>query len=167
MMSVPVAADQHGAEGVTTGGLEFLGPREAANARSAERPGGKALPGLNAGRLDYWGRGAAQHPQNQIRTRLGCARLHVGARQGASAPTSSESERLWSKEPRRSGLLAHRLFRRYDLVDRSAFGLNVVALFIGLVQELVDDASALLLFDPSLLHFLLFGEEIVVYFPAH
>ena len=34
-------------------------------------------------------------------------------------------------------------------------------------KELVDDASALLLLDPSLLRFLLFGEELVVYFPAH
>ena|SRR5208337_1278838 len=90
------------------------------------------------------GGGAAQHLQNQIRAGLGCARLHVGARQGASTSTSSESERLWSKKPAGAGLLAHRLFRRYDLADGSAFGLNVVV-------------SALLLLDPSLLRFLLFG----------
>jgi hypothetical protein len=63
--------------------------------------------------------------------------------------------------------MAHRLFRRYDLVDRSSFGLCVIALLIGLVQKLVDNTSALLLLDPSLLRFLLFGEELVVYFPAH
>jgi hypothetical protein len=34
-------------------------------------------------------------------------------------------------------------------------------------QELIDNASALLLLDPSLLRFLLFSEELVVYFPAH
>jgi hypothetical protein len=58
-----------------------------------------------------------------------------------------------------AGLLAHRLFRGYDLVDRGPFGLCVVALFIGLVQELVDDARALLLLDPSLLRFPLRGAK--------
>jgi hypothetical protein len=57
--------------------------------------------------------------------------------------------------------LAHRLFRGYDLVDRGPLGLCVVALFIGLVQELVDDARALLLLDPSLLRFPLRGGGVI------
>jgi hypothetical protein len=69
--------------------------------------------------------------------------------------------------PAGAGLLAHRLFRRYDLVDGGPFSLCVIALLIGLVQELVDDARALLLLDPSLLRFLLRGEDLVVYFVAH
>ena len=63
--------------------------------------------------------------------------------------------------------MAHRLFRRYDLVHGGPFSLCVIALLIGLVQELVDDARALLLLDPSLLRFLLRGEDLVVYFVAH
>jgi hypothetical protein len=63
--------------------------------------------------------------------------------------------------------LVHRLFRGYDLVDRGAFGLCVIPLLIGLVQELVDDARALLLLDPSLLRFPLRGEDLVIYFVAH
>ena len=59
------------------------------------------------------------------------------------------------------------LFRRRDLLDRRCFDVGLFTLLIGFVQELVDDASALLLLDPSLLRFPLFGEELVVYFPAH
>jgi hypothetical protein len=83
------------------------------------------------------------------------------------APTSCESERLRNKSPAGAGLLVHRLFRGYDLVDRGAFGLCVIPLLIGLVQELVDDARALLLLDPSLLRFPLRGEDLVIYFVAH
>ena len=39
-------------------------------------------------------------------------------------------------------------------------------MFIGVVQELVDNASALLLLDPSLLRFLLFSKKLVIHFPA-
>jgi hypothetical protein len=39
-------------------------------------------------------------------------------------------------------------------------------LFIGPVQELIDDANTLLLLDPSLLRFLVFGQEFVIYFPT-
>ena len=70
------------------------------------------------------------------------------------------SERLRSKSPAGAGLLVHRLFRGYDLVDRGAFGLGVIPLLISLVQELVDDARALLLLDPSLLRFPLRGEAL-------
>jgi hypothetical protein len=40
-------------------------------------------------------------------------------------------------------------------------------LFIGFVNELMDDAGALSLLDPSLVHLSLFREEPVVDFPAH
>jgi hypothetical protein len=40
-------------------------------------------------------------------------------------------------------------------------------LLISFVEELVDHAHASLLFDPNLLRFLLFSEELVIYFPAH
>jgi hypothetical protein len=56
-----------------------------------------------------------------------------------------------AEAPAGAGLLAHRLFRRYDLVDGGPFSLCVIALLIGLVQELVNDARTLLLLDPSLL----------------
>jgi hypothetical protein len=59
------------------------------------------------------------------------------------------------------------LFRRRDLLDRRSFDVGLFALFIGLVQELIDDANTLLLLDPSLLRFLVFGQEFVIYFPAH
>jgi hypothetical protein len=72
-----------------------------------------------------------------------------------------------ARSPAGAGLLAHRLFRRYGLVDGGPFSLCVIALLIGLVQELVDDARALLLLDPSLLRFPLRGEDLVVYFVAH
>ena len=113
------------------------------------------------------GRGRRPAPTKPNNNEIGLRKILVGAGQGALAPTSCESERLRSKSPAGAGLLAHRLFRRYDLVDRSAFGLCVVALFIGVVQELVDDASALLLLDPSLLRFPLRGEDLVIYFVAH
>src|SRR5271166_4526946 len=62
------------------------------------------------------------------------------------------------------------LFRRRSLLDRSCLGLGLVALLIGLAQERLDDAGALLLPDLGFLGFLrllLFGQELVVYFPAH
>jgi hypothetical protein len=63
--------------------------------------------------------------------------------------------------------LAHQLFCRCNLVDRRSFGFGLLALFIGFVQEPVDDARTLLLLDPSVLRFLLFSEKFVVYFPTH
>ena len=58
--------------------------------------------------------------------------------------------------------IADGLFRRRALLDRRCFDVGLFTLLIGFVQELVDDASALLLLDPSLLRFPLFGEELVV-----
>ena len=63
--------------------------------------------------------------------------------------------------------VAGELFCRRDLFDGRSFEVRLFALFIGVVQELVDDASALLLLDPSLLRFPLRGEDLVVYFVAH
>jgi hypothetical protein len=68
---------------------------------------------------------------------------------------------------RGAGPMPLRLFRSYDLVYLRLFGLRIVGLFIGLAQELVEDACTLLLLDSSLVRYLLFGEELVVYFPAH
>ena len=59
------------------------------------------------------------------------------------------------------------LFRGRNFFDRCSFDVSLFALFSGVAQELVDNARALLLLNPSLLHFLLFSEELVVYFPAH
>jgi hypothetical protein len=67
---------------------------------------------------------------------------------------------------RGAGPMPLRLFRSY-LVYLRLFGLRIVGLFIGLAQELVEDACTLLLLDSSLVRCLLFGEELVVYFPAH
>ena len=66
-----------------------------------------------------------------------------------------------------SAAVAGGLFRRRDLLDRRSFDVGLFALFIGLVQELIDDANTLLLLDPSLLRFLVFGQDFVIYFPAH
>jgi hypothetical protein len=69
-----------------------------------------------------------------------------------------------ARSPAGAGLWAH-LFCRCSLFDRFFGGL--FALSIGFVQEPIDDARTALLFDPSLLRFLLFGEELVISFPAH
>ena len=127
-----------------------------------------ALPGLSAGRFGFpVGRGRRPAPTKPNNNEIGLRKILVGAGQGALAPTSCESERLRGKSPAGAGLLVHRLFRGYDLVDRGAFGLCVIPLLIGLVQELVDDARALLLLDPSLVRFPLRGEDLVIYFVAH
>jgi hypothetical protein len=126
-----------------------------------------ALPRLNAGWFGFlWG-GGAPAPTKPNNNEIGLRKILVGAGQGALTPTSCEPERLRGKSPAGAGLLVHRLFRGYDLVDRGAFGLCVIPLLIGLVQELVDDARALLLLDPSLLRFPLRGEDLVIYFVAH
>jgi hypothetical protein len=74
-----------------------LGPRKAANSAQLSAPvrPGEVLPRLNAGRFGFlWG-GAAQHLQNQIRTRLGYARFSSGQ----SGPASSACE--WERwDPR-------------------------------------------------------------------
>src|SRR5262249_31783080 len=72
-----------------------------------------------------------------------------------------------SAAPERASL-AHRLFCGCDLFDRRSFDFGLLALCIGVVQEPIDDARALLLLDPSILRFLLlFIEEFVVDFPTH
>ena len=60
-----------------------------------------------------------------------------------------------------SGLLCRR-----DLFDRRSFDVGLVTLFIGLVQEAVDDACAFLLL-PSFSRFLQLSEKLVIDFPAH
>jgi hypothetical protein len=59
------------------------------------------------------------------------------------------------------------LLRRRGLFNGHFFDVGVFVLHIGLIQESVDDVSALLLLDPRFLRFRLFGEELVVDFPAH
>ena len=44
-------------------------------------------------------------------------------------------------------VVAGELFCRRDLLDWRSFDFRLFALFIGAVQELVDDTSALLLLD--------------------
>src|ERR1700730_3201404 len=113
------------------------------------------------------GGGAAQHLQNQIRTRFGCARFSSALGRAHWPLRHVSASVCVARSPTGAGLLAHRLFRRYDLIDRGPFSLCIIVLLIGLVQKLVDDACTPLLLDPGLLRFLLFGEEPVVYFPAH
>jgi hypothetical protein len=45
------------------------------------------------------------------------------------------------------------LFYRRHLFDRRSFDVGFVALFIGLAQEVVDDAGALLLLDLNFARF--------------
>src|SRR5262249_12473304 len=59
------------------------------------------------------------------------------------------------------------LFGRRSLLDRRFFDLAPIALVISFVQELADDACTSLLLGPNLLRFLLFNEDVVIYFPAH
>jgi NAD(P)H-binding len=68
---------------------------------------------------------------------------------------------------RRFGAGRAPLFRRRGLFGRRSFDVARFALLISFAQELVNHARASLLLDPSLLRFLLFSEELVIYFPAH
>ena len=60
----------------------------------------------------------------------------------------------------------HILFCRCSLFDRRFFG-GLFALSIGFVQEPIDETRTARLLDLSLLRFLLFGEKLVISFPAH
>src|SRR5262249_42008138 len=86
----------------------------------------------------------------------------------SGATMSQQSSLTQSAHSVRQVLTAYRLwahlFCRCSLFDRFFSGL--FALSIGFVQEPIDDARTALLFDPSLLRFLLFGEELVISFPA-
>jgi hypothetical protein len=68
-----------------------------------------------------------------------------------------------NRQDRRNG----GLLRWRGLFNGHSFDVGVFVLLIGVIQESVDDVSALLFLDPSFLCFRLFGEELVVYFPAH
>jgi len=81
---------------------------------------------------------------------------------GDTDPNLNERE-----PPPEQGLLAHRLFCRCNFSDRRSFDFSLLSLFIGFVQEPINDARTLLLLDLSVLRFLLFSEEPVVYFPTH
>jgi hypothetical protein len=98
---------------------------------------------------------------------LRCAELSQKLSQAAGArPTKQVATSLLRLDSSLFQSSRSELFRRRDLFDWSSFDVRPIALFIGVVQELVDDTSALLLLDPSFLRFL-FGEELVVHFPAH
>src|SRR5215469_11747187 len=62
------------------------------------------------------------------------------------------------------------LLRGHDLLDGSRF-LGFVGFAIGIAQEVVDKLGALLLvlrlLRPCLLRLPLFGEPVIVHFPAH
>src|SRR5262249_46023861 len=81
---------------------------------------------------------------------------------GASCPSDC------ANEPTGSDQWDLVLFCGCSLFHRGSFDFGLLALFIGFVQEPIDDARALLLLDPSVLRFLLlFSEELVVDFPTH
>ena len=84
----------------------------------------------------------------------------------SAKPACAGGHECGARSPAGAGLLAHRLFCRCSLFDRRFFD-GLFALSIGIVQEPIDEASTALLLDPSLLRFLLVGEEPVIYFPAH
>jgi hypothetical protein len=69
--------------------------------------------------------------------------------------------------PAGAGLWAQRLFCGCNLFDRSCLDFGLLALFIGLVQEPIDDARTFFLLDPSVLRLLLLSEEFVIDFPTH
>jgi hypothetical protein len=113
------------------------------------------------------GRGRRPAPTEPNKNGIGLRKIVVDALRVHRPLRDVSPNDCGARSPAGAGLLADRLFRRYDLVDGGSFSLCVIALLIGLVQELVDDARALLLLDPSLLRFLLRGEDLVVYFVAH
>ena len=59
------------------------------------------------------------------------------------------------------------LLCRRRLFDRRSLDVGLFTLLIGLVQEGVDYARALLLLGPRFSRFLQLSEELVVDFPAH
>src|SRR5215470_18715676 len=63
-------------------------------------------------------------------------------------------------------IVASLLYRR-GLFNGRSFDVDFVALFIGLMQEMVDDAGSLLLFDLGFARLFQFSEQLVVNFPAH
>ena len=71
------------------------------------------------------------------------------------------------RSPAGAAAIGAELFCRCNLFDRRSFDFGLLALFIGFIQEPIDDARTLLLLDPSVLRFLLFSEKFVVYFPTH
>src|SRR5262249_1342165 len=96
---------------------------------------------------------------------LKAERLASSTTQAASAAFSWARLRKIS-DIRRFGGGRALLFRRRGLFGRRSFDVARFALLISFDQELVDHARASLLLDPSLLRFLLFSEELVIYFPA-
>jgi len=62
---------------------------------------------------------------------------------------------------------ARSLLRRRYLFDLSSFNVGAFALFIGFVEELMNNARSLFSPDSRFLRFLLFSEKLVVPFPAH
>src|SRR5262249_4257797 len=95
--------------------------------------------------------------------RSGILALSLSAERRASGGAADRARSAEQEAPAGAGLWAH-LFSRCSLFDRFFGGL--FALSIGFVQEPIDDARTALLFDPSLLRFLLFGKELVISFPA-
>ena len=78
------------------------------------------------------GRGGRPAPTEPNKNEIDRRKVVVGALKGALASTSCESERVQSRSPAGAGLLAHRLFRGYDLVHVGPFSLCVIALLVGL-----------------------------------
>jgi hypothetical protein len=71
------------------------------------------------------------------------------------------------RKPRWSGAVAGGLFRRCDLFDRRLFGFGLFAMFIGGVQEPIDQPGAALMHDPRVLGLLLVVEDFVIFCVAH
>jgi hypothetical protein len=69
-------------------------------------------------------------PTEPHKNQIGLRKILIDAGQGALAP-SHKFEQLRSKSPAPAGLLAHRLFRGYDLVHVGPFSLCVIALLVG------------------------------------
>src|SRR5262245_36791140 len=73
------------------------------------------------------------------------------SKQGASRDRQTSDD----NQPRRSGAVAHWLFCGCSLFHRGSFDFGLLALFIGFVQEPIDDARVVLLLGSSVLCFLL------------
>jgi hypothetical protein len=71
------------------------------------------------------------------------------------------------KAPLESGTVAGCLFRRRDLFDWRSFGFGLFAMFIGRVQEPIDQAGAAFLHDLRVLGLLLVIEDFVISRVAH
>src|SRR5260370_6804017 len=71
------------------------------------------------------------------------------------------------RSPAGAAAIGAQLFCRGNLFDLRSFDFGLLALFIGFLQEPLDDARTVLLLDPSVFRFFLFTAKFSSNFPPH